>query len=310
MNVHLITNCTSRKRHTNTEDKYYFSDFVHKKNAANEWLKAIHSPGAGTKAIDKYIGEHWSIVRDLSNVCSNISVVSAGYGLISSEKRIKSYDATFNTNNSNSVGQIYNNSSFHENNLEWWKTINQEQNSCTSPLEKLYSKKEQFFILALSPVYLKVLESEIVHLIGCGVINSNNTRIISSDVKVNSSLNDVFLKSSETFCNELGGSRISLNIRVAKFLLNNINENYSFSRSIDENYKRLINYAVPAKKYDRKKITDDELRTLILQHIVQLKGVKVTCSSLLRRLRQMGYACEQKRFSAHFKDVFFVEDKK
>ncbi len=305
MNIHLITNCTSRKRHSSNDKKYCFSDFINKNRIEEDWINTMQSQNRKTKAINKYMGEHWSIVKELSKTCSQVSIVSAGYGLISSETLIHSYDATFSANKVNSVGQIYNTSCLYSNNLRWWRKISQPHNSCSSTLENLYLNKNQFFIISLSPVYLKVLEPEILELKKKNIINNNNTRIISSNVKIDNSIKSIYLKSSEDFCKILGGSRISLNIRLAKSLLQNIDSNYDLTNQIDENFKNIINLSIPAKKYKRKKLQDDELKELICNEISELNGKKVTSSGVLRRLRDKGYACEQKRFSTHFKNVNF-----
>ncbi|ATC99584.1 hypothetical protein [Pseudoalteromonas spongiae] len=302
MKFHLITNCTSSKS-SKAEYKLHFSDFINNSNVAHSWLEALNDSKPTIKAIDMYVGDHWNNVREIHNLGVPISIVSAGYGLVSSEHLINSYDATFSANTENSVGQIFKSNYLSERNVEWWKTIHQISSN-TSPVKSLVNENlDSFFIIALTPDYLKVLEPELIELVATKKINIMNTAIISRDVSLHSSLKSLHYKNSEDFCHELGGSRISLNIRLAKYLIKDIDKSGHIRNQLENKFNALVLKAKPAKKYNRKKLSDTELMNFIESELNLGDSAKISASVLLRTLRNKGLACEQKRFSSLYRNV-------
>ena len=302
MSFYLITNCTNNKS-SKAEKKLLFSDFISKRNVVDEWLNSLNDKHATIKAIDMYVGDHWKNVRKINQSGVPVSIVSAGYGLISSDKHIHSYDATFSSNNKSSVNQIFNSKRLTDRNIEWWQSIHKSAQRL-SPVKSLIEQNDgSFFVISLAPDYLRVIEPELIHLAEQNIINADNTVIISGDVKLNSSLNSLYIKNSEDFCKELGGSRISLNIRLTKYLMENIDTTSSIANQINSRYKDLISVSEPAQKFKRTKLSDEELIDFIKDEMMDLTNLKVSASMLLRQLRNKGLACEQKRFSKLYKSL-------
>ncbi|MDN3652334.1 hypothetical protein QWY77_06110 [Thalassotalea ponticola] len=303
MKFHLITNCTNSKS-SKAKKKIKFSDSIGKQCVESHWLDSIYADSPSIKAIDLYVGDHWSNVKRLSEVCSEISVVSAGYGLISSEQLIHSYDATFSSNTENSVGQIYDSKLLADRNRLWWNAIHRHNHYDVGPIYSLYKSVEpSIFVFALSPSYLKVVEPELVALRKENIATPDNTLIISSDAKIDDSLEKMFYRNSEDFCTELGGSRVSLNIRLAKFFIERLNNNSAFSTQAASIYKEIQKRAKPATKFNRKKLTDEDVILFIRDEIKVAGKAKFSASTLLKKLRDKGLACEQKRFGSLYKQV-------
>lgn len=302
MRFHLITNCTNSKN-SKALNKFYFSDFKNNKNVVSSWLNALNNGKAGIKAIDMYVGDHWSNVRKIYDLGIPVSIVSAGYGLLSSEHLIHSYDATFSPRSENSVGQIFESNYLAERNIKWWESINKSLLGLP-PLRSLINENSTaFFIIALAPHYLKVIEPELIELTSSNKVNRQNTIIISREAKIHDSLKEMFYRNSEDFCDVLGGNRVSLNIRLARYLLDQADKSTDVVEHISKRYEKLLLEAKPAKKYKRKKLSDDEIIEFIQRELKDSKGLTPSASGFLRSLRNKGLACEQKRFGSIYRSV-------
>jgi len=101
----------------------------------------------------------------------------------------------------------------------------------------------------------------------------------------------------------LGGARQSLHARVARHLLQRVRDEGSAALNAKElqgYYGRLIHRSAPLERLERTPMTDDEIRRFITR---ELHTEQRSCSATLRRLRDSGLACEQKRFSRLFHEL-------
>jgi len=97
---------------------------------AKSWIDRINSARGPTYAAEcLYSGDHWHVVRSLSefsaknSVGSEILVCSAGYGLISASTRILPYSATFTSNHPDSVVQDKTNGKAVVARQQWWSIV-------------------------------------------------------------------------------------------------------------------------------------------------------------------------------------------
>lgn len=305
MKIHLITNCTSRKssklKHdVKIKDICGGSDFPSK-----QWQQKLQIQNDLVPAINVYVGDHWSKVIDIYNLNYPVWVVSAGYGLISAKQEVCSYNATFNANDENSVSRLYRDESLAKNNIRWWNEINFKettQENDIGPIQELYRKNlADVFFIVVPPNYLKVLEPEILKLTTSGIINTANTFIFSSNQKLASPLKSLFYQAKDDFCKSLGGSRISLNIRLANQIIKNISLERAVTPQVKEMYNALVKNSSPAERFNRKKMTDGDVNSFIENELKNVNRRETSASKLLRNLRDKGMACEQKRFSKLYK---------
>jgi hypothetical protein len=305
MHLNVITNCTSlKKRHLKTITSFEEVMYLPKASPAS-WLQALKDNPEQDKAINVYAGEHWSIARDLYISGAALWVISAGYGLINSNDYIANYDATFSSSANNHVGKIYGENAVHKANLRWWEEISKSRQSVFGQSTKVSSivnaSNEGVFIFAVSPSYLKVIENELIELVKNKRLTKENCLIVSSKVVICESLLSMHVEANADLCSQLGGTRGSLNIRLAKYLVAGITKGGLFSKVVRAKYKALVNASVPATKYNRKRLDDEQVKKVILSILDENSNQTVSATTFLKIFRGKGLACEQKRFGVIFK---------
>lgn len=76
---------------------------------------------------------------------------------------------------------------------------------------------------------------------------------------------------------------------------------------VENLYNELLKNSPPAEKFNRKKMTDEDVFHFITEELESSGINKSSASKLLRALRSKGMACEQKRFGKLYKE--FIEAK-
>ena len=146
------------------------------------------------------------------------------------------------------------------------------------------------FLLALSAAYLGACRDDITGA-ATQVADPDAFMVISAGARFPGSTAGVMVPASARLQSCLGGTRQTLNIRIAAHLLSaGITSRAGASRYLTQ----LITEQPPIRRYERKKLTDQEVRELIAQRLAQEPGI--SASRLLREFRDSGYACEQQRF--------------
>jgi len=311
LKIHLITNCTSSKSSKLKHD-VKIKDICDKtRSPSKNWLDKIQSQKDLVAAIDVYVGDHWSKVNEVYELGMPVWVVSAGYGLISAKQEISSYDATFNGNHENSVSNFFSGESLAERNISWWNKINAKESTEhqeAGPIEELYlDNTSDIFFIVVPPNYLKVLEPELQKLASIGIVHKENTFIFSSKQNLKPSLRDFYFQAKDNFCKDLGGSRISLNIRLASHIIRRLSLEGAVAPQVESLYNDLLKDLPPAKKFNRKRMTDEDVYHFIREELESTDIKDSSASKLLRTLRSKGMACEQKRFGKLYKE--FIEMK-
>lgn len=310
MALHLITNCTSKKTKQLTES-ISISDIQSREDiAAKEWVEKLSSESKTLPASELYLGDHWSRALEVINYGSKVSIISAGYGLISSSDNLCKYDATFSSGSVNSVSKLFKEASLSKSNYQWWRLVNSLKSQGNNGLIDLYdSNPSDQFIISTSPAYLKVIEPELVKLALSKKLSIYNTAIFSSNQRLNKSLEPFFYKVEDDLCAELGGSRVSLNIRLAAHVIKNISDTANFATEVEGIYREIRTKSEPAIKYDRKKLDDESVSNFIKNFLESSSKAKPAASPILRELRNKGMACEQKRFKNIFESIMQTAQK-
>ena len=300
--VNLVVSCSNRKRHDPAPDlaahKLGGSDVQTRLQRWRDRLRSVETDEYPAK--DLYMGEHWSVVRDIPSEAENrgwsvlLWICSAGYGLIQPSTRIKSYQASFapGTRDFVAVGPARQDAA-----QNWWTGVC----SYTFPVEKRFPRSlvalaltypRTPLIVALSADYLNAVEQDLravlehaffqryLSIISCG------TRGQHRQWKNNLLPCDGGLSAS------LGGTLTSLNARVARFLFRSqapaeptIDHMAALVRSIEN---RTV--APPSRTPQ----SDIEVARFIRAALK--KSPPISKTRLLEELRAAGKACEQKRF--------------
>lgn len=302
LKVHLITNCTNGKR-KHLQNKVSVADVLNR-NMPNikDWVNAISSNKSRDLAINTYAGDHWKVAKDINSNGIPLWVLSAGFGFISGQEKICSYDATFSNSGKNSVSLFSNTNDSNQDNITWWEQLHSNrshtyQHDISSMVK---SHQNDNFCISASPQYLKVIFPELLKLQKSGYVTEKNTIIITSKVELPSSLQPLIRIATEDFCEILQGSRISLNIRLARYLLEDLNLADDFTSQVNKKYIQLQKLSKPAKKFDRIKMSDTQVADYINKRL-KSDFQKVSSTVLLNAFRSDGFACEQKRFGKIFK---------
>ena len=245
MQIHLITNCTKNKRNVISASTAMLSEIKETTcfSRVHEWLKHIDGCEKRVPALDLYVGEHWAVAKEEYNRKRMLWILSAGWGVINAETPICPYDATFTKGDENSIFRSSKDEdeSVINQNREWWKTLHEKRSSDLT-LEKLFNEfSGDCFFIAASPHYLNVIEPELIELKEKGIVTSENTFVITSGKGINEELKHLQYLVSEDFCSTLGGSRISLNIRLAKYLMEGCGDSKDIKALVDKKYLGCFN---------------------------------------------------------------------
>ncbi|ALO34583.1 hypothetical protein CMT41_07540 [Colwellia sp. MT41] len=303
MKIHLITNCTNLKKR-NIQGKVALESLTKKHSSqtiVNSWCKHLENAEQKVPAIELYAGDHWKVAKSIIIPNLDLWVLSAGYGLIHSSSNIGSYDATFSNGSENSINKT------GLTNNEWWKALHQIRNSVNLKCHSLHSlvstNADDVFFIAASPDYLRVIQAELKELVFNKKLTHKNLFIVSSKHNIDEKLTPFFLESSASFCRTLKGGRVSLNIRLAKYLLEQDEVNGFSHKKVIDKYNHLKNTSEKLLVNNRQKLSDDEINSFITKELKFQQGPKMSASMLLKRLRSKNLACEQKRFTRLFKDL-------
>ncbi len=295
MNCSIVVNCTNRKS-LPSDPNLIFADYfkIEPDMQVNAWAHNIEVAVKTIPAYDLYQGNYWSEVRSLRRMLEfldlgiefNFYVASAGMGLISLEDTIPSYNATFSPNNPNSIGS-------RSRVVEWWSTINTIMNRTS--LEKIFQSSD-FTFLAVSQSYLFPMI--------CGGIDlratDGNVALFSRSKNIPASLSNNAIPFIADFENYLGGTRDVQVLRVLSKIFQNVVEPLNLEQ-VKEYLEYLFANEASKRNYNRSTVADSTIETWIKSQLSI--DNKSSATSLLRRLRDSGFASEQTRFRKIYKSV-------
>ena len=310
--INVVVTCTKRKRVSPKRELQLRS--VKGRSLAEKnglWLRRLdEAVGEGIAAQDLYAGDHWSVVRALDKAAADsklrvkIWVCSAGYGLIDLDTKLHPYAATFSVGVADSITRGMRKLDPRDSAKQWWRLLTKwkgpTSGSPRSIAELARIHPHHSLLIVGSPNYLTALEDDLLKaaksLKGVGrlmIVSGASARI--------SQLSKYCLPCSAVLQSVVGGSRSSLNVRLARRLLEEIPPdklNYSTAHA---KLERLIRRQPKRKPKARRKTNDAAVRAFIIRAFVSNPGVG--CDALLRRFRAGNRACEYSRFRAMFRRV-------
>jgi len=303
LKIHLVTNCTNLKK-TNIQGKIQLRNLIENnsaQNIVNSWCDQLENAEQKVPANEVYAGDHWKVAKSIIRPNLELWILSAGYGLIHNSSKIGSYDATFSNGSENSINKT------GLTNSEWWNNLHQIRNNeafkCNSLQSLVSANTDDIFFIAASPDYLKVIQDELEQLVLEKKLTNENFFIVSSKHNISEQLIPYFLESKADFCSTLKGGRVSLNIRLAKYLLGESETNVFDSKSVIDKYNDLEKSAIKLLVKNRQKLTDEDVIAFIKSELDKHHKAKISATMLLKNLRNKNLACEQKRFSRLLKEV-------
>lgn len=302
--LHIVASCADRKRHppavrlSDVEGESVALRFSAWRNA----IKGTEAPRA--RAEDLYQGGYWSVVRELPALATRMGwspklwIASAGYGVVSSDKRLVSYSATFSSGHEDSVTTLAEEGATKK----WWRYATATRGGLGVSLTTLTKKEPQATVLVVaSPAYVEAMADDLVAAVG-QIRGRGAVFVISSRAPSNAELSSSWLPSSSMLQGSLGGALVSLHARVARYLILTTSPRDFRKEKLAHMTKKLSEEAGPAvKRVAGTPMSDEEVIAFIRQRVAA--DAKASHTRLLRELRESGQACEQSRFRQLFMQV-------
>jgi hypothetical protein len=297
--VHVVVTCTDRKR-LPVPTELQLRSVATSDDRFGAWRRRLEQAERLTPALDLYSGEAWHVVRGLAPVTAlgntvNRWVISAGYGLVGVDTRLSPYGAAFSASKPDSVSQSETTTT---SNANWWARLTdwdlQGDDSPRSITALTDANPEAIIVVACSEVYLRAIREDLEraakHTSQLFVISPSGTCDAGHRIPCDARLQT-----------KLGGSRMSMNNRALKHLLDS-SATHSFDpQLIDKEFRSVLDKGTIVS-YSRAPMTDDEVRRFIRRLLKDPNEARPAKSSALRYLRDTGKACEQKRFGRLWAD--------
>jgi hypothetical protein len=278
---------------------------------SEEWINRLSDFGRDrVPAVDLYSGDHWSVARSLPEVAAangykaDLWVCSAGYGLVKLDAPINAYSATYSATHPDSVGRKVRGLSAHEALPAWWGLLS----AWTGPdrgfprsIRDLTAGRPRTPIwVVASETYLRAIAEDLRAALRC-LADPDLLAIFSAGTDVISGLTEHLVPCDARFQSVVGGARRSLNVRLARKALLDLAEGAARVSALKARFSGQLAALPKTVRSVRMPMTDNAVRTYIRRETRRNPGVQHT--PLLRRLRDSGYACEQRRFAQLFAEL-------
>lgn len=311
--INLVVTCTKKKLRAVRESLQLRSvghvDSVQAK--ARQWLKRLQAASGETVwAETLYGGDHWSVVRELAakdlfeHKDIRIWVCSAGYGLIPLASKIHPYSATFSPGHPDSVtaGQLSEVGSVH---AQWWKQLTEWDGPLPGSPRSIAALATAFpddlLLVVMSETYLGATAPDLREAIRQPSHRADKLAILCSGVREMDGLTPFLLPCDARLQNKVGGALTSLNIRLARHLIDNTTPSQWSRKKLHTLLAGWLEEQPERVRYDRAPMTDDEVLKVIRRALKADPAARPT--PLLRRLRDSGRACEHSRFVRLFHET-------
>ncbi|MGE0131490.1 MAG: hypothetical protein AB7U82_25690 [Blastocatellales bacterium] len=312
--LQIIVSCSNRKTAPVSNDlqlRTVTTDDI--ESRVHEWCRRLADHRGTTTAAERlYAGEHWVVTKELPTLAQEVGfkpslwIMSAGYGLVPASACIHPYSATFASDELDSVTATAIPEQPRDPMLQtWWGSLCQfagggkdEPHSLT---DLLMNSRRSYFLLVASPYYLSAVEKDLQSAL-LALASPERLMIVTSPSKLtNGLLRHHSVCSSARLQSRLGGSCVSLHARVASLILKKVNSWGFDAKTVGKRIEALIAKSPQRENFQRQQITDRQVRQFVK---VNLKSTpQLSCSMLLRRLRDSGFACEQSRFKELYWEV-------
>jgi hypothetical protein len=298
--VHVVVTCSNRKR-LPAPPSLTARTLPHLplSERANEWIRRLEGSGAPlVGALDLYAGEHWSVVRALPSVATDartpieLWILSAGYGLIRADAKLRPYAATFSSGHADTV-------TANGYRRQWWQMLAQwvgpDQGAPRSLAELAEQDPNAIVIVALSPPYLDACSDDLTA--ATAVLRRPVQLSVICTGAPRTTLPDHMLPGDARLQHVLGGTRQALNVRILAHLLHEHGGPLTCDEAADT-LDRLLSRQPPIHRHDRRSCSDAEVADFIRGQL--RRDPSLSHSRLLRQFRDDGNACEQSRFVSLF----------
>jgi len=298
--INIISSCSNSKTQTPNDllKIESFNKSMDLEDIIKFWNNNTKKQGETTyKVSELYKGTSWNAslntkMKLLTKYKTELYIASAGYGLIHSEDEILPYNSTFASSTSNSISKFQNNSKINAN-TRWWNAINTFSFSS--------STDESYFFVILPHNYLLASQDTIENLIS--IFGNQVFIFIANNHSLPEFMKNNIIKFDSRFNNFQSGVISNMLQRAVLWLSNEIIIkdiplcHASLQNHIEQEMSKYQTFVMPI----RTKLSEEELYEKI-KLMIQKENIQ-SASKGLKTFREMGYACEQKRFGKIFKEI-------
>ncbi len=303
--VQLVVTCTQRKRLPATQHLSVRSlPKGSPERRVRTWVERLSSDaGPRAAALDLYCGDTWAVVKRCLGAAKKAGyeptlwVCSAGYGLVSAHAQLAGYAATFAPDQDDSITRAGDSAARLREAEEWWGALTSwrgpESGDPRSLTELARLSPRTPLLFAASDSYLSAMGPDLTE---ARKVIGDRLLVISAGSQPREGLEASQLPCDGRFQTLVGGARQSINVRILKWLLEKARD---ISLDVDSATMLLVKAAQnldPLPKFDRAPMTDQEVLSFIQRE--RDLGGDLRHTPLLRKLRDSGHRCEQKRFKA------------
>lgn len=300
--LNLVVNCAARKRASGSLLSLGSLDASAFQTRFDRWTALLcNQEGNRIPATDLYCGDYWSVVRRCASAHPHqvsLFIASAGYGLVHSSEKLQPYSATFSRGLVDSISQK---SIPSATNWQWWNSLctwRRDQDKNPYSLADLALREPNKPILVtLSAEYFEALFSDLLSARNA-FSDPDLLVILSAGIKNPRELKSNVLPMDARAEHTLGGARGSLNARMALHLLEHFKPHEFRVSKLRPYLDQFLSQQPSIRSFDRSRMTDEEVISFIKSGFAATPVASF--SSLLRKLRDQGNACEYKRFRSLF----------
>lgn len=286
----IVVNCTERKS-VQPAPNLRVGSLPRGDNKARfeVWRRRVGQARAHVRLIDLYQGEAWQEVRGLSDDARHAGysvttlVASAGLGLRDVSTLASPYAATFAGGHPDSVA------SSTKQNRDWWRRLRDLDSA-----QSLTDTCGDPVLLVLSETYARSMEHDLIALASRGgdLLLVGGARDIDGLAR---------LPANRSLRAELGGTTSSVGLRMARRWLRCRAGAPLYTSKDASAWSNWARSVARCENYHRAPATDADVIERINKLLADEPGVSATRA--LRRVRDAGIACEQKRFGRLFHSV-------
>ena len=319
--ANIVVTCTKRKRRPPDESL----KFRHIAKGSIEqgfevWVQRImESREVLLPPRDLYAGDHWSVAVSLEQVAEAsgfnaiIWVCSAGYGLLSIDKIIKPYSATFSSSHPDTVcrwGEGKYRSSYKK---MWWRLLTEwpdpDPDTPRSIMGLALREPTCPLIVVASRDYMEGILDD------CNgardeLVDPDLLSIVSAGSHDLPGLNSNLLPANVSLRRLVGGTVRTFNIRYTRKLLSAVRHEQLQASVLHQECSKILVQSPSSTAIQRTRTSDEDVRKFIWSSLEQ--HGKISRTALLHRLRESGRACSQNRFGRVFDataGAFFSTDR-
>lgn len=304
---HIVLACTARKR--GSRGGYPRLREVPRAPVLDrvaEWADRVSAAPRPQRVADMYAGEYWQEGLRLASCAgsaqADVSVISAGLGLLNLDDEVPLYGATLAARHADSVVAASGSRNSREVRREWWEGLTNAdvlQREAPARLENVACGEHGSVVVCVGREYADAVAPDLVRL-AARLSAPEKLMVFGSGAAV-PGLEDHWVRVDGRLRLALGGSMSSTSVRTAAAMLREVDEASSTVAAARSFVANLGARTGELPSLERRRMSDGQILGWIGELLQFEPGMTKTVA--LRRFRDQGNACEQSRFSRLFAEA-------